>query len=111
MARPGRHRKLHRNPVALPYFGAVDQIAKAGLGTADSLVALAIYNLGYAAVFAVVPISVAISGDASKPMLERINAVFVKASDVVLPWMILLLGAWLLFDAAYFFTVGDAFVY
>ena len=96
-------------PFALPYFGAVDQIMKANLGTADSLTVLAIYNIGYALVFAVVPVSVAIVGDRAKPLLERINQFLVRASDVAMPWMILLLGIWLLIDAAHFFVVGRPF--
>ena len=96
-------------PFALPYFGAVDQIMKANLGTADSLTVLAIYNIGYALVFAVVPVSVAIVGDRAKPLLERINQFLVRASDVAMPWMILLLGIWLLIDAAHFFVVGKPF--
>ena len=93
-------------PFALPYFGAVDQILKADLDTAGSLTVLALYNIGYALVFAVVPVSVAMLGDRAKPLLERINQFLVRASEVAMPWMILLLGVWLLFDAGYFFVVG-----
>ena len=93
-------------PFALPYFGAVDQIMKANLDTAESLTVLAIYNIGYALVFAIVPISVAMVGDRAKPLLDRINQFLVRASEIAMPWMILLLGIWLLFDAAYFFIVG-----
>lgn len=93
-------------PFALPYFGAVDQILKADLGTVVSLSALAVYNLAYATIFAVVPASVAIAGSAATPMLERINRFLVAASDRVMPWLILMLGAWLLADATYYFIVA-----
>jgi len=93
-------------PFALPYFGAIDQILKAELGWADSLSALAAYNLAYAVVFSVVPVSVAILGSAAKPMLEKINALLTRASELVIPWLILALGAWLLFDALRYFVIG-----
>ena len=96
-------------PFALPYFGAVDQILKANLDMADSLNVLALYNIGYALVFAVVPVSVAMVGDRAKPLLERINQFLVRASEVAMPWMILLLGIWLLFDVGYFFVVGQPY--
>ncbi len=94
-------------PFALPYFGAIDQILKADIGFATSLAALALYNLGYALVFAIVPISVALAGNRVQPMLEGINRFLVKASDFIMPWMILVLSIWLLFDSARYFIVGD----
>jgi len=93
-------------PFALPYFGAIDQILKAELGWGDSLAALAAYNLAYALAFSVVPVSVAILGAAAKPMLEKLNALLVKASELISPWLILALGAWMLFDAARWFYSG-----
>lgn len=41
-------------------------------------------------------------------MLERINRFLVGASDLVMPWLILALGAWLLFDATRYFVGGQA---
>ena len=96
-------------PFALPYFGAVDLILLADLGLGGSLLALGIYNLGYALFFAVVPISVALLGDRAKPFLERINEVLEKISDVVLPWLLLLLGLWLVYGAAKYFIVQHQF--
>lgn len=96
------------SPFALPYFGAIDQILKADLGLGTALLVLGLYNLGYALVFAVVPASIALAGDAAKPMLERINRFLVGASDLVMPWLILALGAWLLFDATRYFVGGQA---
>ena len=90
-------------PFALPYFGAVDQILLADIGLANSLIALAIYNIGYAMLFAVVPVSVALFGNRARPFLERINGFLEKASDLILPWLILLLGIWLLVDSARYF--------
>ena len=92
-------------PFALPYFGAVDQILLADLALANSLFALAIYNFGYAMLFAVVPVSVALFGGRARPFLERINRFLEKASDLILPWLILLLGLWLVFDALRYFLL------
>ena len=90
-------------PFALPYFGAVDQILQADIGLANSLIALAIYNVGYAILFAIVPVSVALFGHRAQPFLERINRFLEKVSDFILPWLILLLGIWLLVDSARYF--------
>ena len=90
-------------PFALPYFGAIDQLLKAELGIGGGLLVLLAYNLAYAFPFAVVPVSIAFAGDSAKPMLERINAFLTRASDLVMPWLILALGVWLLFDAARYF--------
>lgn len=93
-------------PFALPYFGAIDQILKADLSTVDALLALGAYNLVYALPFAIVPVAVAISGDSAKPWLEKINGFLVRASDILMPWLLGLLGLALLVDAALFFTRG-----
>lgn len=95
------------SPFALPYFGAIDQILKADLGIGNALFALAAYNLAYALLFAIVPVSVAVAGDAAKPMLDRINGFLIRVSDVIVPWLILALGLWLLFDAARYFLAGS----
>jgi len=94
-------------PFALPYFAVVDQILKADLSAAESLTTLAIYNIAYALPFAVVPATVAISGEGAKPFLEKINAVLAKASDIVMPWMFGLLGLALLADSMTYFFRGE----
>lgn len=94
-------------PFALPYFGAIDQILKAGLGFGPSLLTLGVYNLGYASLFAIVPASIALAGDAAKPVLERINRLLFRASELVVPWLVLALGLWLLFDTIRYF-IGNA---
>ena len=93
-------------PFALPYFAAVDQILKADLTMNGSLTALAIYNIGYALPFAVVPGSILVMGDRSKPFLERLNVWMVTAGTKAMPWLIGLLGAFMLFDAIYYFATG-----
>ena len=93
-------------PFALPYLAAIDRILKADLDVVTSVTVLVVYNAAYALVFAVVPVSVALAGDAAKPLLERINGFLTRAADIAMPWMLLLLGAWLVFDAAYYFVTG-----
>jgi cytochrome c biogenesis protein CcdA len=94
-------------PFALPYFAAIDQILKADLSVAESLTSLAIYNIGYALPFVVVPVMVAVSGESAKPFLEKINNFLVKASNMVMPWMLGLLGLALLADSAAYFYRGE----
>ena len=93
-------------PFALPYFGAVSQILQADLAPGPSLLALGVYNLGYAAVFAVVPVATAVAGERARPLLESVGRLLERASDLVVPWLILTLGLWLIVDAGYFFIVG-----
>ena len=94
-------------PFALPYFAAIDQILKANLSTVESLATLAIYNIAYALPFVIVPAMVAVSGDSAKPLLERINGSIAKASDIVMPWMLGLLGLALLADSTAYFYRGE----
>ncbi len=94
-------------PFALPYFAVVDQILKANLSTPASVSVLAVYNIAYALPFLVVPLTVAVSGDSAKPLLEKINGFLIKASDLVMPWMFALLGVALLADSIVFFYRGE----
>lgn len=94
-------------PFALPYFAVIDQILKADLSMAESLTTLAIYNASYALPFVVVPVAVAVSGESAKPLLEKINVFLGKASDVVMPLMLGLLGLALLADSVSFFYRGE----
>jgi cytochrome c biogenesis protein CcdA len=97
-------------PFALPYFAVVDQLLKADLSTAGSLAILAIYNLGYALPFVVVPAMVAVSGESAKPLLERINGYIGKSSDLLMPWMFGALGLVLVADSAAYFYRGSGLI-
>jgi cytochrome c biogenesis protein CcdA len=94
-------------PFALPYFAVVDQILKADLSSAGSLMVLGLYNLGYALPFLVVPAAVAIAGERAKPALEKINGFLARASDIVMPWMLGLLGLALVADSVAYFYRGE----
>jgi cytochrome c biogenesis protein CcdA len=97
-------------PFALPYFAAVDQILKADLSLTGSLVALGAYNLAYALPFLVVPVATAIAGEGAKGYLERINQWLGRASDILMPWMFLLLGLALVVDSGAYFLNGEGLV-
>ena len=94
-------------PFAVPYFAVVDQVLGAGLTAADSIVVLAVYNLGYAAPFLVVPVAVAIAGEQARPLLEKISGLLGRISDAAMPWMFGLLGIVLLADSAAFVLTGE----
>ena len=94
-------------PFALPYIAVIDQILKANLSAAESLTTLVIYNVAYALPFVVVPAAVAISGESAKPLLEKINGVLARASDILMPWMFGVLGLALLADSIAYFYRGE----
>lgn len=95
-------------PFALPYFAVVDQLLKANLSIESSVLVLAIYNLAYALPFALVPIMVALVGDASKPILEKINNMLISLVDRCMPILLLLLSAALIVDALAYLISGEA---
>lgn len=95
-------------PFAMPYFAVVNQVLKANLSVETSVLALAIYNAAYALPFLLVPIAVALIGERSKPMLERINEVLVKLVDTFMPILLLLAGIALTADALSYLITGEA---
>jgi len=97
-------------PFALPYFAVVDQIVGADLPLANSLGVLAIYNIGYAVPFVVVPAAVAISVEQARPLLEKINGGLGKLSDIAMPWMFGLLGLVLVADSAAYWFSGKGLI-
>jgi cytochrome c biogenesis protein CcdA len=94
-------------PFALPYFAVVNQILKANLSTAESLIVLALYNAGYALPFVIVPAAVALSGERAKPLLETISGYVGRASDLAMPWMFGGLGLALIADSVAYFYRGE----
>lgn len=94
-------------PFALPYFAAVDQILKANLSVESSLVVMAAYNIAYALPFLAVPILVAVAGDRSKPVLNKINNVLIGLVERFMPVILFLLGLALVADALSFLISGE----
>jgi cytochrome c biogenesis protein CcdA len=94
-------------PFALPYFAALDQILKADLTVTGSILMLAGYNLGYALPFLVVPALALLLGEGSRPLLARINEKVDRASAVLMPLMLALVGIALVADAVKYFVVGE----
>jgi hypothetical protein len=95
-------------PFALPYFAAIDQILSAGLPLNSSLLVLAGYNAAYALPFILVPVAVALIGDRSKPILDKINATLVSLTDKLMPLMLFLIGAALTANALKYFISGES---
>ena len=95
-------------PFAVPYFAAVNQVLKANLSTESSVLVLALYNAAYALPFLMVPIAVALIGERSKPVLQKINEVLVKLVDTLMPILLLLVGIALSADALSYLITGEA---
>ncbi len=86
----------------------LDQILKANLSVEASVLVVAIYNVTYALPFLLVPVAVAILGERSKPILERINNVLISMVDKLMPIMLFLIGAALTADALAFLITGKS---
>lgn len=96
-------------PFAVPYFAAIDQLLKSDLDTIGVVTGLVVYNLAYALPFALIPVLTAIMGDRSKPILARINGYMEKASEVIMPLLLLAIGLALLLDSVWYFVRGESF--
>jgi len=94
-------------PFALPYFAAVDQILKADLSYLGSVYMLMIYNIAYALPFLMVIIFYLFYGDKSKSILSKINLVIERISAVLMPILLLIIGALLIVDAVRYFFYGE----
>ncbi|MBT8127246.1 MAG: hypothetical protein HKP12_01005 [Gammaproteobacteria bacterium] len=95
-------------PFAIPYFAALSQILKADITTAQAWGSLVAYNLAYALPFTVVPIMRALVGEKSRRFFETINDFLNKASSVIMPALLIVLGVVLIIDAAYYYVKGVA---
>ena len=92
-------------PFALPYLAVISEIMQANLSTHTSVAILVGYNLAYALPFALVPGLIVVLGDRAQPLLEKINRYLERGADLLMPWIMLALGLWLLTDVcAYVFT-------
>jgi cytochrome c biogenesis protein CcdA len=95
-------------PFAVPYFAAIDQILKTDFTAMQVVTVLLGYNLIYAVPFAIVPILSAIMGKNAQPLLARVNAGLERASTILMPLLLGLLGLALLIDAASYFIRGTS---
>jgi cytochrome c biogenesis protein CcdA len=95
-------------PFAIPYFAALSQILKADITATQAWATLVAYNLAYALPFASVPIMRALVGEKSRPFLEKINGYLNKASSVLMPFLLIVLGVALVTDAVYYYVKGVA---
>ena len=95
-------------PFAVPYFAAISQILKLDATFLQALLILVAYNLLYALPFAIVPVSVAVMGERSRPLLEKINGVLDRASGFLMPIILLLVAVALIADAVSYFWSGES---
>ncbi len=95
-------------PFAVPYFAAIDQVLKADFTAMQVVAVLLGYNLLYAIPFAIVPVLSAIMGKDAQPLLARVNAGLERASTILMPLLLGLVGLALLLDAASYFIRGTS---
>jgi len=69
---------------------------------------LAFYNLAYALPFLLVIALVAVIGDSSKPLLDKINNLLVGLVDRFMPVILFLLGIALTADALFYLIAGKS---
>ena len=93
-------------PFALPYLAVVSEIVQSDLPTASAVSLLGGYNLVYALPFALVPGLIAIIGDRAQPVLAKINRFLERGTDLLMPWLMLALGLWLLADVYSYVAAG-----
>lgn len=94
-------------PFALPYLAVLDQLLQAGLSMPAFYASLLGYNLAYALPFVTVPLLVAVMGDRARPLLETMNGFLTRVADLLMPWLMLLLGLFLLADTASYLLTGE----
>lgn len=95
-------------PFAVPYFAALSQILKTDPSFLQAFFMLLAYNLLYALPFAIVPSLVAVMGQRSQPVLQKINAVLDRVSAFLMPILLALVGLALLADAMTYFWTGSS---
>lgn len=97
-------------PFALPYFAAIDQMLKADLSIGEALLVLAIYNLAYVLPFAALAVLRFVYRDQADLLFTRINDWMERASAVVMPVMLFVVGAVLIIDTVLYFTTGTPLI-
>ena len=95
-------------PFAVPYFAALSQILKTDPSFLQAFFMLLAYNVLYALPFAIVPSLVAVMGQRSQPVLQKINTVLDRVSAFLMPILLVLVGLALLADAITYFWTGSS---
>ena len=91
-------------PFALPYFAFLSALMRAdGI---EPVVPLAIYNIGYAAPFLLLPLGRAVFGTAILPLLNKVDGFVAKYSAYIMPVILGLGGLFLIADAGLYFVTG-----
>ncbi|MBT8379610.1 MAG: GAP family protein [Ignavibacteria bacterium] len=93
-------------PFALPYFAVIDQILKADLDWVPSLTVLLIYNLLYVLPFASLLLIRIFYREKSDAIFSKINSVMERIADVLMPFILIGIGGFLIADAIFFFVKG-----
>jgi len=83
---------------------------KADLSIGGAVFVLALYNLVYILPFATLALLRFIYRDQADALFERINAWMEKASAVIMPVMLFLIGAVLIIDAVLYFATGTPLI-
>ena len=97
-------------PFAVPYFGAIAQMLKAEFSVGGTLAVLAAYNALYALPFALVIGARIVFGERADGPLRRLNAAMERGSAVLVPLLLLAIGAFFLADAAWYLLRGEPLV-
>ena len=93
-------------PFALPYLAVVGQILEADLALTTAVAVLVGYNIAYALPFTFVPGLIAVMGDRARPLLDKVNHVMERGADILMPWLMLAIGLWLIADVVTFVFTG-----
>ena len=94
-------------PFALPYFAVIDQILKANLDWIPSLTVLVIYNVLYILPFSLLLLVRILYREKSDAIFSKINSVMDRIADVLMPFILVVIGGLLIADSIFYF-VNDA---
>ena len=94
-------------PFALPYFAVIDQILKADLDWIPSLTVLLVYNVLYILPFSLLLLIRIVYREKSDAIFSKINSVMERIADVLMPFILVVIGGLLIADSIFYF-VNDA---
>lgn len=97
-------------PFAVPYVAALDQILRADLSASGAVTTLVGYNLLYALPFVIIILLRAIYRKDSERILKNLMVWVDRIAAVILPLLLLGLGAFLTVDAGLYFWRGEGLI-